>query len=203
MNRRNFLAASAAATLMCRASLAQAQSVSLPALSTYLNGMKTARSRFTQYNGDGSTSKGTLFIRRPGRMRFEYDPPEESLVMASGGQVAIFDSKSNAPPQQFPLKRTPLNLILARKVDLNNTRMVSNAYVNKAGQSVVVTRDPENPNSGTLELMFDRAPVQLAQWVITDETGGRTTVVLDDLETGVDVPASLFNLIMEKQKRGL
>ena len=69
-------------------------------------------------------STGRIFIKRPGRVRFEYNPPDKALVMAGGQQVAIFDGKSNVPPEQYPLKRTPLNLILASNVNLGKAKMV-------------------------------------------------------------------------------
>ena len=72
-----------------------ADKLSLNAISAYLNGIATAKTDFTQVNDDGSLSTGTLYLKRPGRVRFEYNPPEKLLVMAGGGQVAIFDGKSN------------------------------------------------------------------------------------------------------------
>ncbi|HEX9858531.1 MAG TPA: outer membrane lipoprotein carrier protein LolA, partial [Paracoccaceae bacterium] len=103
---------------------AAAEKIPLSALSQYLNGLTTAEAEFTQINADGSIATGKLYIKRPGRVRFEYAPPENSLVLAGGGQVAIFDAKSNQPPEQYPLKRTPLNLILAENVDLGRAKMV-------------------------------------------------------------------------------
>ena len=69
-----------------------AEKVSLSALSAYLNKLTTLEAEFTQINGDGSIGTGRIFIKRPGRVRFEYAPPDKSLVMAGGGQVAIFDA---------------------------------------------------------------------------------------------------------------
>ena len=71
---------------------AVAEKLSLNAISKYLNGLSTVKGAFTQINDDGTISTGTIYIKRPGRVRFEYDPPEAALVMAGGGQVAIFDS---------------------------------------------------------------------------------------------------------------
>lgn len=92
-----------------------AEKLSLNEISKYLNALKSAKGAFTQINDDGTISTGTIYIRRPGRARFEYNPPDEALVVAGGGQLAIFDNKSNQPPEQYPLKRTPLNLILRKK----------------------------------------------------------------------------------------
>ena len=180
---------------------AQAEPIPLAKLSDYLNGLTTAEAEFTQVNSDGSISTGTLYIKRPGRVRFEYAPPDRSLVMAGGGQVAIFDAKSNQPPEQYPLKRTPLNLILARDVDLSKADMVVGHY-EAQDTTRVVAQDPENPEYGTIELVFTDNPVALRQWVITDDMGNTTDVILDRMTTGGELPPSLFSITLEQQRRG-
>lgn len=179
----------------------RAEPVPLVQLSAYLNGLTTAEAEFTQVNADGSISTGKLFIKRPGRVRFEYAPPDQSLVMAGGGQVAIFDAKSNQPPEQYPLKRTPLNLILARDVDLTNAKMVVGHY-EAQDTTRVVAQDPENPEYGTIELVFSNDPIALIQWVITDDMGNKTDIILDRMVLGGDLPPSLFSITLEQQKRG-
>lgn len=199
MNRRTALLAPILALALGLP--ATAEPVPLSRLSAYLNALTTAEAEFTQVNSDGSISTGTLYIKRPGRVRFEYAPPDRSLVMAGGGQVAIFDAKSNQPPEQYPLKRTPLNLILARDVDLSKADMVVGHY-EAQDTTRVVAQDPENPEYGTIELIFSNDPVALTQWVITDDMGNKTDVILDRMVLGGDLPASLFNITLEQQKRG-
>ena len=80
--------------------------------------------QITQINADGSLSTGSLFIKRPGRVRFEYDPPNDALVLAAGGQLAIFDPNGNDVPESYPLSKTPLSLILAENINLSRDRMV-------------------------------------------------------------------------------
>jgi len=63
-------------------------------------------------------STGQIYIKRPGRIRFEYNAPDNSLMIAGGGQVAIFDPRSNTRPDRYPLNQTPLSIILERNVDL-------------------------------------------------------------------------------------
>ena len=89
-------------------SVASAQKLSLKQVSAYLNQLKSAKGAFTQVNPDNTLSKGDFMIKRPGRMRFEYAKPNPALVVASSGQVAIFDKKSSAGPQGFPIGKTPL-----------------------------------------------------------------------------------------------
>ncbi|MCV2881952.1 LolA family protein [Actibacterium sp. XHP0104] len=177
-----------------------ADPIPLARISDYLNGLDTASARFTQNNADGSVSAGTLYINRPGRMRFEYDPPNAALVMAGGGQVAVFDPKSNQPPEQYPLKRTPLNLILEPQVNLGRANMVV-GHSGDETRTIVVAQDPENPDYGTIALVFGGAPLALQQWVIVDDTGGQTIVTLDALEQGVRLSPTLFNINMETSSR--
>ena len=203
MNRRTALMAPILALALAPfgAVPALAEPIPLSRLSAYLNGLTTAEADFTQINADGSISKGRLYIRRPGRVRFEYAPPDRSLVMAGGGQVAIFDAKSNQPPEQYPLRRTPLNLILAERVDLGAAKMVVGHY--EAQETTrVVAQDPEHPEYGAIELVFSNEPVALLSWVITDDMGNRTDVFLENMVTGTEMPPSLFSIVIEQQKRG-
>ena len=179
---------------------AQAEKIGLKDLSAYLNKMTTAETDFTQVNADGSVATGKIFIKRPGRVRFEYAPPDRSLVLASAGQVAIFDAKSNQPPEQYPLKRTPLNLILAEKVDLARAKMVV-GHKEVENATRVIAQDPENPEYGTIELVFTANPIALRQWIITDDLGSQTTVILGELAKGGDYPTSLFSITSEVDRR--
>jgi outer membrane lipoprotein-sorting protein len=190
------------AVLALSATPALADKIPLNDLSRFLNGLSTVETDFTQINADGSVSMGKLFIKRPGRVRFEYAPPDKSLVLASAGTVAIFDAKSNQPPEEYPLKRTPLNLILADKIDLGRASMVV-GHKEVENTTRVVAQDPQNPEYGTIELVFTADPVALRQWVITDDLGQQTTVILGELAKGGSFKPSLFNIIDEKARRGL
>ncbi|MCV2873802.1 outer membrane lipoprotein carrier protein LolA [Defluviimonas sp. WL0050] len=185
--------------LVLSVSPALAEKLPLSAISAYFNGLKTAETDFQQINSDGSTAAGRLIIYRPGRMRFEYGPPERTLVLASGGQVAIFDTKSNQPPEQYPLKKTPLNLILEQRVDLARAKMVV-GHGEANGLTIVTAQDPEHPELGTIQMAFSSNPVALRQWIVTDETGSQTTVKLGAMKTGESYPSSLFSINSEIQR---
>lgn len=198
---RSAVAALALASVAALPSWAQ-DIVPLSELSDYLNSIETAQTTFTQVNADGSVSTGQLYMQRPGRMRFEYEGADEGvLVMAGGGQVAIFDGRSNASPEQYPLRRTPLNLILSDSVDLTRSNMVVD-HSGDATSTTVTAQDPERPEIGTIELVFTGDPVELRQWVITDEGGSQTTVVLGVLELGQRLRSRLFSIRQEMQARG-
>jgi outer membrane lipoprotein-sorting protein len=178
-----------------------ADQISLGDLSAYLNDIRTAQGDFTQINGDGSISTGTISMHRPGRIRFDYDG-NDVLVMAGGGQVAIFDGRSNSRPEQYPLSRTPLNLILDRNVDLARSGMVvAQDYDGTATR--VTAQDPDQPQIGTITLVFTDDPVELRQWVIVDEGGSETTVVLGALQQDVRVASRLFSIPQEISARGI
>lgn len=176
-----------------------AEKIPLAELSTYINGLTTAEAEFRQINADGSTATGRVYILRPGRMRFEYAPPERTLVLASAGQVAVFDGKSNQPPEQYPLSKTPLNLILAKNVDLSRAKMVV-GHTEENGLTIVTAQDPAHPELGTLQMAFSAAPVTLRRWMVTDEAGGQTTVVLGPLKTGESYATRLFSIQVEADK---
>lgn len=200
MNRRTLFLAPVA--LLALSAPVLAEKLSLGTLSKYLNGLTTVEADFTQVNSDGSVSTGRIFIKRPGRVRFEYNPPDKALVLAGGQQVAIFDGKSNVPPEQYPLKRTPLNLILAANIDLGRAKMVV-GHSADATSTRVKAQDPEHPEYGTIELVFSADPVELRQWVITDDLGQQTTVILGTMKKGGSLGEGMFSITNEKNKRGL
>ncbi len=182
----------AAALVLATAMPAAAQKISLNALSQYLNGLSTAKGAFTQVNVDGTIDTGTIYIKRPGRIRFEYNPPNGALVLASGGTLVIFDPKTNEPPESYPLARTPLSIILDKNVNLNRARMgVGHTADDKT--TTVTAQDPEHPEYGNIQLVFTANPVELRQWVINDDAGSRTTVILGELDKKARMNNSLFN----------
>ena len=185
---------------MVLASPAVAEKISLNEISSYFNAMTTAEAQFSQITDTGETSTGRLFIRRPGRIRFEYDPPEATLVVVGGGQVAVFDPKSRDEPLRFPLRHSPLNLVLEREVDLAQRDMVV-AHFEVESQTAVTLQDPENPDYGFIQLIFNDNPVQLHQWVVQDNSGGQTHIILDSLTEGGKLSNMLFNIQHEMRKR--
>jgi outer membrane lipoprotein-sorting protein len=172
---------------------AAAQILPLGEISSYLNKLQTAKGAFTQINDDGSISTGTIYIKRPGKVRFEYNPPETALVIAGSNTVVIFDKKSNEPAQSYPLARTPLSIILARNVNLGAANMVTGHRFDGTA-TVVTAQDPENPQYGNIQLKFTGNPVELRQWIINDGSGSQTTIVLGDLQKGGDLPNRLFDV---------
>lgn len=186
------------ATLVIGALPAMAQQLSLSQISGYLNGLQTAQGGFTQINADGTLSTGQIYIKRPGRIRFEYNAPDNSLVMAGGGQVAIFDPKSNNGPDRYPLSQTPLKIILERNVNLGAARMVT-GHTSDGTTTTVTAQDPEHPEYGNIQMVFTANPVELRQWIVTDDVGSQTTVILNDMAAGGSIGDIKFNIIYEME----
>lgn len=199
MNR--FLAILAPLALSLGSHPALAERIPLDTISAYLNGLTAAEAGFTQINADGTTATGRIYLLRPGRMRFEYSPPDETLVLAAAGQLAIFDAKSNEPPEQYPLSRTPLSLVLGRDIDLESAEMVV-GHDEVAETTRVRAQDPEHPEYGTIELYFSADPLALTQWVITDDLGQQTTIRLEGLTAVEGFASAFFSLENEKRSRG-
>ncbi|MFV0244374.1 MAG: LolA family protein [Qingshengfaniella sp.] len=196
MNRRDFILAISAAlgTTPVLPAMAQQQRATLTELSAYVDGIASVTARFTQINADGTQSAGLVSIRRPGRARFEYDPPnQDALVVAGGGQLAVFDGRASGQPQQFPLSRTPLALILARNVDLTRASMITGIGTHR-NMTIVEAQDRDHPEYGTIRLYFETDPIRLAEWVITAQSGEQTRTILDPFEARTDLPNTLFDI---------
>lgn len=183
---------SSIAAIALSAGAALAEKLPLNEISSYLNDLQTAQGEFTQINDDGSIDTGRIYIKRPGRMRFEYDPPSNALVVAGSGEVVVSDPKSNQGGDSYPLGRTPLSLILARDIDLGQARMVVGHDFDGTA-TVVTAQDPKNPEIGTIQIKFTADPVELRQWVINDSAGSQTTVVLGEMTTGGNLSNRLFD----------
>ena len=198
MNRRDFLLTTGA---VLTARPAFAERIPLDQISAYLNTLTIAESPFTQVGDDGSILTGRIVIRRPGRLRFEYDPPNETLVIASAGTIGIFDPSSNIrSAERYPLGRTPLKLILERNVDLARRSMVVGHDFDGTA-TTVLAQDPEAPELGRLEMKFTSDPIELRQWVVIDGAGSTTTVILSGLTPLNSTPADLFDIDAEEERR--
>lgn len=201
MNRRYFIGTATALAGVLAAGQAAAQIIALDRISRYFNSIRTAEARFTQVNDDGSRSTGVLYMHRPGRIRFDYDDPLDVLVLASAGQVGIFDGASNlGKAERYPLNQTPLALILARNVDISNSSVVRRHY-EEGGVTTVLVQDPRRRELGHVELKFRDAPVRLVGWRTVDGGGSTTELFLSEFKTGADYPTSLFSITSEERRR--
>jgi outer membrane lipoprotein-sorting protein len=178
----------------------RAEKISLFSLSSYLDSIKKVSGTFTQFNSDKTISTGRIFIFRPGRMRMEYKTPDNSLVIVGGSQIAVFDSKSNTDPRIFPLRKTPLNILLKKKINLKASDIVIR-HEEVENSTVVLLQDPKFSSYGSLKLVFVDHPVTLRQWVITNEMGDQTVLKFKDFINQPNMSSDKFNISLEIDNR--
>jgi len=158
----------------------------------YLQGLKSAEARFSQTDPRGVVTSGTFSLERPGRARFAYDAPADLTVVADGLNVDVYDGKLKTF-DQYPLKQTPLAVLLGADVRFDKAATVVGVSRDKAGFTVAV-RDATNKAQGQLLLRFSMAPLALTGWTLLDSQGGKTTVVLTNLRSGLALAQGLFVL---------
>lgn len=172
-------------------------SVTAPAelarIAAYLNTIHTLKAHFLQVAPDGAISEGTAWMERPGRMRFQYAPPSPLLLVAGDGLVMFHDA-SLGQTSTVPLGRTPLGILLAKQVRLEGPVEVT-ALRHLPGEVAVTLHRRASPGEGSLTLVFTTDPLTLRQWTVTDPQNQRTTVTLENVETGGRFNPDLFSVV--------
>ena len=156
----------------------------------YLNGIHTLAAHFEQFGGDGSTETGTLYLARPGRMRFEYTPPSPLLLLADGSFVVYVDSKLKQVTY-LPINSTPAWFLLRERISLTDGVTITH-FEDRAGVLRVTLVQNKAPDQGSLTLTFSDQPLELRQWTVVDAEVKSTTVVLSDPHYGVPIDPRLF-----------
>ena len=196
MTRRIFLAGAVAALLIpalpapAPAQMSGADTRDLARISNYLNGVKTLEGNFIQIGHDGELSEGLFYLRRPGRIRFEYQPPNPALVIADGVWVGVYDTRLNTL-DRIPLKSTPLHILLRKKVNLAKEGAIK-SIERAPGLMRVKAIDPDEPDQGSITMVFAENPLELRQWIVVDPQGLTTTVALSEMRSNVKLDPNLF-----------
>ena len=181
----------AAATLFLLVSLTApahaqntAEQADLKRIETYLNGLGTIQSRFVQANPDGSHSEGTMYLQRPGRLRFEYDPPDPYLIITHG-KWFIYVDKELDEATYVPVEQTPAYFIVKENIKFGGSLRVASF---QRGNSVfrVELEQIGQPDAGRVMLIFTDAPLQLRKWQVLDAQGNLTDTTL--ISPNFDVP---------------
>ena len=173
---------------------------SLIELSDYFNQLNTLQANFLQFADDVSVANGILSIKKPGRLRIDYDKPENLLILASGGQLAIFDPKGDPEPTSFPLRVTPLALLLAKQLNLvDSSNILSHEYTQ--GETSLSLFDPEHPERGHIELIFSGNTPSLDRWVMHDESGRITLMSIEQYRENISLNEMQFNIQLEIERR--
>lgn len=159
----------------------------------YLSNTQILTGNFVQVGPDGSRSKGEFFISKPGRVRFEYDPPSPISIVADGQSVVVRDRRL-ATQDVYPLSQTPLRFLLAGHVNLlKDTNLVA-VYADDVFVTVVVEEKNGLVGTSRMMIMFSAKDMQLKQWTVTDPQGYDTTVAVYNLDTSTRPDPSLFRI---------
>jgi outer membrane lipoprotein-sorting protein len=162
-------------------------------IEAYMNGLRSLKARFLQVAPDGAITQGTAWLERPGRMRFQYDPPTPLLLVAGHGLVVFNDRQLNQT-SNIPLSSTPLSLLLSDNLKLSGDVTITNIS-RQPGQVAVTLVRTASPGDGSITLVFAENPFALRQWSVTDAQRQETRVSLFNVELGGHFDEDLFRFI--------
>lgn len=197
VNRRSLslaLVASAfAAPAFAQAGVTAADRILVDRAAAYLQSLTEAKARFVQTDARGRSVGGNVFLKRPGKARFDYDDPSGLLVVSDGGVVSVQDTRLKTF-DRYPLSATPLSVFLAKNIRLDKGVTVTRVSRMADGFSITA-RDGNKRTAGQITLNFREAPqLTLTGWTISDAQNRQTRVQLQNLQKVAGLDASLFVL---------
>lgn len=155
-----------------------------------LGSITTMRADFTQTDPSGKTTTGKFYLSRPGKLRFEYDPPVEDFIVADGVFIYFYDGTMKEQANTL-ISNSLADFILRKNLNLTgDLRMMGATESN--GMLFVKLAQASDVNAGTITLGLQMNPFALRGWRIVDAQGGITEIKLDKVETGGALPSSLF-----------
>ena len=162
-------------------------------VSAYLSSLQNLVGNFVQVGPDGTKTKGDFFIQKPGKVRFEYDPPNPIDIVADGSTLVVRDRKL-ATQDIYPLSQTPLRYLLSDRIDLMKDTNVVNVTSDDVFISVTIEEKQALVGTSRLMLMVGAKDGQLKQWTVTDPQGYDTTVAVYNLDSTKKIDPSMFKI---------
>jgi outer membrane lipoprotein-sorting protein len=162
-------------------------------VSAYLSRVHVMTATFAQIGGDGRRASGNFYVQKPGKVRFEYDPPSPIDIIADGSSVVVRDRRLSTQ-DLFPLSQTPLRFLLADKIDLLRDTHVTSVTSDELFVSIVVEEKQALIGTSRLMMMFDAKSLELRQWVVTDPQGFDTTIAVSNLDSNRRPDPALFRI---------
>jgi outer membrane lipoprotein-sorting protein len=173
---------------------APSEAQTLSRVNSYFNGIRTLVGNFTQVGPDGSRADGKFFLQKPGKVRFYYQRPSTTDIIADGRSLVVRDRKL-ATQDVYPLSQTPLKFLLDTNMDLSRDSKVTAVYEEPGLISVAIEEETTFGGKARILLVFgteNKKTFELKQWTITDPQGLDTTVALSDLDTTTRPDEKLF-----------
>lgn len=175
------------------ATMTEQQKTVILQINNYLNNLSDLKGRFLQVNPDDGQQKGKFYIKRPGRIRFDYSPPSLQVIISDGKYLSIEDRDINTI-DRFPLENTPFRIILAKNVNILRDAIIKTVTETDEETSVLMI-DRKGSAIGQIELYFNKLPAfELREWKITDSSGQITRVILSHLDYEKKIDGKLFLL---------
>lgn len=182
------------------ASILEDNKPSLQRIEDYLNSIKTIVSDFSQVAPDGELTGGKFYLKRPGKMRWQYEPPTPILMIADGSQIIYYDYELEQL-SHIPLDSTLASFLAREHVDLADKMVTLEDFEEKDGMIRLTLTQTEKPESGKLTLEFSDSPIQIRNMVVTDSQGQITTVSLNNAQFGSALDKKLFVFEDPRKKR--
>jgi outer membrane lipoprotein-sorting protein len=167
------------------------QRATLDRISLYLSSVQTMVGNFVQIGPDGGRTQGTFYIQKPGKVRFEYNPPTPIDIIADGSSVVVRD-RNLATQDLYPLSQTPLRYLLADRIDVLRDTDVVSVSADDTFVTVVIEEKQLVAGTSRLLIMFNAKDLQLKQWTVTDPQGLDTTVAVFNLDSTKKPDPNLF-----------
>lgn len=159
----------------------------------YFNDFENLKGNFVQTNAEKQRQRGKFFVKRPGKLRFEYSLPSKQLIVSDGQQLAIQDLDLNTD-DRIALEQTPFRMLLRKDVDLVRDARISEVQV--ADDLIIITLQDKSPDApGVIRLFMAKAPqLELKEWVTTDAQGKDTRVELTNLVKTEPIDVAMFKI---------
>ena len=186
-----FAALAAAGPVLAQDGLNAAQRRLVERAQTYMNTMRSVRGRFAETGPRGQRSSGAFYLRRPGRMRFEYDAPSRLVVVADGNFIHRWDPRLETY-QRVPTNQTPLSLLLGESASFSSRYISIDDVSATTDGAQIRLRDNRRPREGSLTLVFGGSPYRLREWTVRDAQGAATRVQLATINAAEGLANSLF-----------
>lgn len=155
--------------------------------------LDSAQTKFQQIDYQGNVMRGEFYIDRPGRLRFQYDAPTKDFIVADGVQIHFYDGDADQY-NSAPIGMTLADFILRDNLSFSDEKINVESVTEESDMVNITITQADEPGTGELILKFTQEPFALQSWDIIDAQGLTTTIVLNDLNRNVQIPASLFKV---------
>ncbi len=181
------------------ASVVENNKYTIERIERYLSGISTIVSDFTQVAPDGSLANGKFYMKRPGKMRWQYNPPTPVLMVSSGTELVFYDYELEQV-SHIPLDGSLISFLAQDKITFGGKVGITK-FSNEASVIRIEVAQKDKPTEGKLMLEFSDKPLSLRNMVVTDATGQTTTVALQNAKFGTEIDSKLFVFIDPRKKK--